>query len=90
MSEALTKYGPLLCTLFLVVWTMVVSPYSRYGDNWAVYPALAVLPIVIIWHIVLVVLEKSKGAFIAYGLVHTAILFAVLMYCLMKITKDSL
>jgi len=90
MSEALTKYGPLLLTVFLIIWTIVVSPYSKYGNDWAVYPALAVLPIVVIWHSVLVILEKSKGVFIAYGLVHTAILFVIWVYCLMKISKDSL
>jgi hypothetical protein len=88
--ESLIRYGPIGLTLILILWTVFVSPHSKYGDNWAIYPALAIFPLAVIWHIVLVFIEKSKSMFITYGLVHLAILLAIWMYCLMKISKDSL
>ena len=88
--ESLIRLGPIGLTLILILWTVFVSQYSKYGDNWAIYPALAIFPIAVIWHIVLVIVEKSKLIFITYGLIHLVILFAIWMYCLMKISKDSL
>ncbi len=89
-GDTVRKLGPIGLTVLLIIWTIVVSPYSRYGDNWAVYPAVLVLPVALIWHVALVFLEKPRYVFVLYGFVHLAILFAIWMYCLMKISKDVL
>jgi hypothetical protein len=81
---------PVFLTLFLIVWTILVSPYSKYGDNWAIYPALLVLPIVVIWHVYLIVTQQPRSSFVLYGAVHSIGLFAIWIYCLMKISKDAL
>ncbi len=90
MGAIVAKVGPVGLTILLIVWTIVVSPYSKYGDNWAVYPAVFILPAVLIWHAILIYIGKPRSFFIVYGLVHSAVLFIAWMYCLMKITKDSL
>ncbi len=83
-------YWPLILSGFLILWTLLVSPHSKYGDNWAIMPALAIYPAVIILHVILFFKRPSKGAMIAYGLAHCAVLFFVWLWCLMSISKDSL
>ena len=90
MSETFVRFGPVGLTVFLILWTIIVSPYSKYGDNWAIYPALPILPIVVIWHLVLFFIEKEKKVVILYGFIHISILIVIWLYCLMKISKDSL
>lgn len=82
--------APLGLTVLLIIWTIIVSPYSKYGDNWAIVPAIVIFLIIIILHIVLLFIEEAKINFIIYGLIHIIISFAIWIYCLMKISKDSL
>lgn len=84
------KYSPLAVTLLLVIWTAIVSPYSRYGDDWAIYPALLALPSALLLHVYLVLSSEDKINHILYGFGHLLFLFVVWIYCLMKISKDSL
>lgn len=86
----LLKFGPVALTCALVAWTFAVSPYSEYGDDWAIYPALAVLPLAVIWHGYLIVTEKFSLAVILYGVGHILVLAVIWFYCLMKISKDAL
>lgn len=83
-------FGPVALSLLLIAWTVLISPYSKYGDNWAVYPAIAVLPIAIIWHIILIVSERPKVKFVSYAIIHLLLLSILWMVCIMKISKDSL
>jgi len=54
-------YWPLILSGFLILWTLLVSPHSKYGDNWAIMPALAIYPAVIILHVILFFKRPSKG-----------------------------
>ena len=81
---------PLLLTAFLVVWTLAVQPFSGYGDNWAMWPAMAVLPLAVVIHIYLVVTLRPKWPLVGYAAVHLSALLLVSIICLMRITKDSL
>jgi len=74
----------------LVVWTLAVAPHSKYGDQWAIYPALLVFPLIVLWHGGLVVYERPRLPFVIYGLLHLTVAFTVWVYCLMKISKDAL
>ena len=89
-SRAIIQYTPVALTVALVLWTILVSPYSKYGDNWAIYPALLVFPLVVLWHIGLLILSRPKMFLFIYGLLHVLILFYVWLLCMMKISKDSL
>jgi hypothetical protein len=31
---------PILIAVAMIGWARLVSPYSRYGDNWAIYPVM--------------------------------------------------
>jgi hypothetical protein len=75
----------------LVVWTAAVYPFSAYGDSWAIWPALLVFPIVVIWHCALIFKFRGNrlNAFIA-ALAHLSLLSLVWFSCLMLISKDSL
>ena len=86
----LIQYVPVILTVTLILWTIAVSPHSKYGDNWAIYPAVFILPIVIFWHVGLIIAYRPRIHFFLYGLLHTLILFVIWMICIMRISKDSL
>jgi hypothetical protein len=86
----LVAYAPLGVTASLVVWTFIVSPRSKYGDSWAIDPALAALPLVVGLHVLAAYQARWRSPFIAYGLLHCAVFFVIWIYCLMMISKDSL
>ncbi len=90
MVNLTIKLTPIILTILLVLWTVAVSPYSKYGDNWAIYPALVIFPIVFFWHIYLCFSQHPKLHFLLYGFIHLAVLFVIWIYCLMKISKDAL
>lgn len=90
MENTLIRLLPVGLSILLILWTTLVSPYSSYGDKWAIYPAIAVLPIVLLWHVYLGITQRPRATFVAYGVVHVGILFVVWIYCLMKISKDAL
>jgi hypothetical protein len=83
-------YAPLGVTALLVMWTLVVPPHAKYGDSWAIDPALLALPLVVGLHLLLAYKSRWRSGFIAYGLFHCAIFAAIWIYCLMMISKDSL
>ena len=89
-KSVLLRVAPIIFNLLLIFWTIIVSPHSTYGDNWAIYPVLIIFLLIIIWHISLVVIETSKLIFMAYGLIHLFLSFFLWIYCLMKISKDVL
>lgn len=80
---------PVLLTAILIGWTASVYDYSRYG-TWHVYPALAILPLIIVWHLLLIFRAKPRMPLVVYALAHCAILIPVWIGCLMLISKDSL
>jgi hypothetical protein len=83
-------YAPLGITAFLIVWTVLVSPYSKYGDMWAIGPVLLMLPLVVGLHLRLAYKARWSGRFVAYALIHCALFFAIWIGCLMSISKDSI
>jgi hypothetical protein len=83
-----TTYLPISLTVLLLVWTASVYNYSYYG-SWQIYPALWIVPLVAIAHIVLIVRNKPRGPFILYAVVHLAVLIPLWLGCLMLIAKDS-
>ncbi len=90
MGETIARFGPIGLTVFLIIWTIIVSPYSKYGDNWAIYPELLVFPAFLIWDVALIFFEIPRSEFMLYGIIPLVILFVIWMYCLMKISKDAL
>jgi len=81
---------PLLLTALLILWTLAVAPFTKYGD-WQIYPALLIAPVVLIVHIFLIALRKgTRLGFLLYAIIHGAIFSAVWMACIMWISKDCL
>jgi hypothetical protein len=93
---ASSKYSfafPVFITLLLIGWTIIVSPYSQYGDNWAILPALIMVPIVFFWHMFLIFYNRGKEKkilFSFYAVIHFLMFLVIWFYCLMKISKDCL
>jgi hypothetical protein len=85
-----STYYPLAGTALLVLWTCLVAPHSQYGDNWAILPAIATLPLVIGLHLAVAYRARWSWSAVAYGLIHCALFFVIWIYCLMAISKDSL
>jgi hypothetical protein len=61
----LVVYTPLGITALLVVWAVLVSPHSKYGDAWAIVPALLTLPLVVGVHVLLAYKAQWRNDFVA-------------------------
>ena len=84
-------FTPVGLTLLVLLWTFVVSRFTQYGDNWAIYPVIVVALIITGWHIFLIAkpILVSSLFMIIYGLLHMAAFAYVFMASLMLISKDS-
>jgi hypothetical protein len=97
ISERVLVFIPIALTVLLVIWTVAVSPFSQYGDNWAIMPALVLAPIVLAWHLSLIGVRLGDWScrrdilffYGSYGLIHLVIFIPVWFCCLMWISKDS-
>ena len=81
---------PVLLTAFVVVWTLAVQPFTRYGDNWALWPVMLSLPVAAGIHIYLVATLRPKWPLVGYAAVHLLALLLIVIICMMRISKDSL
>jgi len=83
--------APVILTGVLVAWTAVVYPFSSYGDDWAIWPAVVIFPFIAIWHCVLVFkLRGNRLPASVAALGHLGIFIPLWIKCLMLISKDSL
>jgi hypothetical protein len=97
-SQRVLPFVPIALTVLLVVWTAVVSPFSKYGDDWAINPAIALAPIVIAWHLSLLGIRLGRWTcrreivvfYGIYGVVHLCVFAVIWLVCLMRISKDCL
>lgn len=80
--------APLVLTVSLLVWTALVYKTAHYG-SWHIYPALAVLPLAILYHVALIIFERPRHYYVAFAVLHIGILFPLWFLCLMLISKDS-
>jgi hypothetical protein len=81
---------PVCCTLLLVIWTASVYRFSKYGDNWAIWPALLMCPAFLATHIILIVRRRPRATYWIYAGLDAAFFFVIWIYALMVISKDSL
>jgi len=82
--------GPVLMTVLMMTWTIIISPYTGFHDRWAIYPVFILLPLVFIYHVVLVIKGAQRPLLIVYGILHVLIFFYLWLFALTKISKDSL
>jgi hypothetical protein len=83
-------YWPLLLSVLLICWTLLVSPHTRYGDNWALVPVPLVFLAVVATHIVLFMKRGRTAGLATYGVLHTIFVVALSFWSLTLISKDSL
>jgi hypothetical protein len=82
--------APAFVSAGLIAWTLVVSPFSDYGDTWAILPAVLALPVVLLWHVALgVLLRGRRRSVILVALAHILVLVPVWVLCLVAISKDG-
>ena len=81
---------PVVGTLLLVVWTGSVYRYSKYGDGWAIWPAMLMLPFVLSAHVVLIARRKPRKAYSIYAAIHAVFFIPIWLGSLMLLSKDSL
>jgi hypothetical protein len=84
------KIIPILLSCFLLAWTAAVYSFAKYGDRWAIYPALLVFPLTILAHVWYYGVSQPRGWALKYALVHVPIQFVAWVGCLMLISKDTL
>jgi len=82
-------YWPVLLSLSLVCWTLVVSPHTHYGDNWALAPIGLVFLSVVAIHVWLLKRRRAAGLAV-YAVLHIAFVLALSFWSLTLISKDSL
>ena len=83
--------SPVIVLALLVVWTALVTPWSAYGDEWAIWPAVLALPVACVWHVSLFVRHPQNRRLAGFtALCHLTVLFPVWLTCLALISKDSL
>jgi len=91
LKEAIKYCGPMLFNGLLVGWTLLVSPYTAYGDNWAINPVLILALLILVWHISLIVIERGLRIIMSlYMATHLLISYYIWFWALWKISKDSL
>jgi len=83
------SFAPVVFTLLLLIWTALVYSGSQYG-SWHIYPALAVVPLVLLCHVALIVWHSPRMPFVLYAVAHLIVLIPLWVWCLMLISKDSL
>jgi hypothetical protein len=82
-------FWPLGLTALLIAWTGLVYKQSGYG-TWHIYPALAILPLVIVSHAALVWTSNPRLPAFRIAAAHVVVLIPIWLGCLMLISKDSL
>jgi hypothetical protein len=88
--ELLFSSAPLFLTLLLILWTLLTAPITSFGNRWAVYPAIFVLPLTFLFHVGLIVKRRPRAPFILYAIVHLSIQWYAWQMCLILISKDWL
>lgn len=83
-------YWPIYANLFVIAWTMMVSPYTKYGDLWAMLPVFVSFLIAVLVHLYLVWKAKRRFKMLAYGFLHMLLFSYILLSSLMLISKDAL
>ncbi len=79
----LLAFAPVCVTALLpLLWTLYASPYTKYGDSWAIDPALIALPLVVGLRLLCAYKSRWRIGSIAYGILHCAIFFCVWLWCL--------
>lgn len=82
---------PIAITFLLIGWTACVYPFSKYGDSWAIAPALISLPAVLILDVLIVVKQiQNRAIAVALSTVHLCVFVLLWFGSLMLISKDSL
>jgi len=84
------KFLPIAGTLLLLIWTASVYRFSKYGDGWAFWPAMLILPFILLAHVVLIVRRKPRWPYIIYAVIHATFFIPLWFGSLMLISKDSL
>jgi hypothetical protein len=84
------KYWPIILTVLLICWTLIVSPFTSYGDRWALIPVLVVFASVVAIHLRRLFKEGWTSGEVIYGILSVGILFLVSIWSLTLISKDSL
>ncbi len=82
--------APVFLSALVIVWTLAVHAFTRYGDNWALWPVILALPVAAGVHIYLVATLRPKWPLVGYAAVHLPALVMIVTICMMRISKDSL
>ena len=92
MATKLRTIAPPILTVGTLVWSIIISPYTTYGDTWAAYPVLIAFFIALVCHLWLIIEPSGykRSEMFFYALLHLGLFFFVSVYSLMVITKDSL
>jgi hypothetical protein len=83
-------YWPPVLSGLLIVWTLYISPHTKYGDTWALVPVPFVFVSIVLIHLRLLIKGQWRSGLWAYALLNIAFLFMVSLWSLTLISKDSL
>jgi hypothetical protein len=90
LSNESLRVIPLAFTALAVVWTAIISRFTKFGDDWAAIPLFAIFIVTIIAHVSLVIVSRRKLPLVAYGAIHVLFQGWLLTYCIIIVTKNAL
>lgn len=83
-------YWPIIPTVLLICWTLLISPHTKYGDNWALVPVLLAFISVIAIHVWIMITRGRSVGIVLYSVLDVFVTSGVCLWALTLITKDSL
>ena len=85
-------FVPVGLLILVPAWTIIISPFISYRDNWAIYPILVTALIIVSWHIYLIVSPGTipRWKLMIYGLVNLSLFSQAALWAMMKVSKESI
>jgi hypothetical protein len=90
------RAAPVAVTVMFVLFCAAIASVVRFGStpHWAFIVLFAPVPVALLLHIVLIVVERRRLIFVGYALVHLALLgvlwYYLFVHALLHITGDTL
>ncbi len=85
--------APILLNAALIVWVALVGTIPKHGVYWIFFPIIFTFPLVLMWHVGLIIAAFSNSSVtirqlaVLYGLANSTVSFLVFGYCFTLIAR---
>jgi len=81
------RLGPVLIVPVMIAGSVAYSPWRHY-DSWPAYVILLGLPVALIWHLVLITMERPRAGYVLYAAVNLLLYLFVGLRCLYVVAVE--